>query len=360
MKIGILGSGQLGKMLAEAAHNLNHEVFVYSPCSGPAFDVVQNCITATWDDQAALKNFFQSVDVVTYELEQLPLVSFESLPSSLNVFPNTQALKIAQNRFLEKSFCDNLDIPVAKFHKLESNADVEIIANTFSFPLLLKTSEGGYDGKGQKKISSATELQAVFQDWQCPCIVEEIVNWQREVSLVSTRSQSGEVVFYSPIENHHAEGILRWSLSPCEISKEQTQTLQSYAKTLLEKLDYVGTLAVEFFQTNDGFFMNEMAPRVHNSGHLTIEGTKTSQFENHIRAITGMPLGGTTPQNTAVMYNLIGKMPDPLPDSQSRNAVLHDYKKAPRPGRKLAHMTFTFEHLEAAKAHIQAFEKDFL
>lgn len=352
MKIGILGAGQLGKMLAEACIKLGHTPKIYSPKPGPACDVVPDAVIAGWDDATALSKFSNDCDILTYELEQLPLRVFDHIEEN-KVRPSKEALRITQNRFLEKSFCKDLGLGVTNFAKLETLSDLNHIVFNFEFPLLLKSNEGGYDGKGQRLVKNAEELQSVFEDWQQPCIVEKLVNWITEVSVIATRSESGQVAFSSATQNHHAGGILRWSVAPATLPESDEQSLHQAVKKVLDKFSYVGTLGVEFFQTETGYLINELAPRVHNSGHWTIEGASTSQFENHIRALTGMELQTMAAEQPVVMVNMIGDLELKSLAENFAQAVVHDYKKEPRVGRKLGHITFTFENQTSAQDFVK-------
>jgi 5-(carboxyamino)imidazole ribonucleotide synthase len=333
-RIGILGAGQLALMLAEAGKLLDVDVI----CAGQHGDCaerVAKVMAVDLDDATAVASFAAQVDLVTVESENI----HADVLQGLNLYPNARTVGIAQDRLLEKRFFQECGIGTAPFAPVDSLDDLTRAMETTGLPAILKTRRMGYDGKGQVRLRS---LEDAAEAWAAvggvPCILEGMVNFQTEVSLIAARGRSGNVVFYPLIENQHREGILRTSIAPY-VDEDLQRQAEGYMKVLLEKLDYVGVLAVEFFVVGETLLANEMAPRVHNSGHWTIEGSETSQFENHLRAIAGMELGSTKSRPT-VMVNCIGSMPSERETTLFPELFRHDYGKASRPGRKVGHLTF--------------------
>lgn len=341
MKIGVLGGGQLGKMLAEAGKPLGHEFVFLDPSPEACAREHGAHIVGAFDDGASLEQLAEQCDVVTYEFENLPLKSVEQVADITTVYPSTEALRITQDRLFEKEFCQELGVPCAEYVAVPNPDAVEPAGATLGFPCILKTRRLGYDGKGQVFLKSeddipeAKELAATQE-----CILEKVVPFTKECSIVCTRSQDGNIALYPLAENTHREGILRVSVAPADVAETTVDQARNIATKVLERLAYVGTLAVELFVLPDGSVaINEFAPRVHNSGHWSIEGAETSQFENHIRAITGMEPGSTTPRGHSVMINIIGTVPD-LSTLESDNDIhIHLYGKSERPGRKIGHIT---------------------
>ena len=333
-RIGVLGAGQLALMLAQASQALDVEVI----CAGQPGDCaeqVAQIIPVDLDDAAAVAGFAATVDVVTIESENI----HADVLQSLNLYPNARAVGIAQDRFLEKQFFHECGIRTAPFAPVDSMEDLRHALEVIGLPAILKTRRMGYDGKGQARMRSSDDAAEAWSEvGGVPCILEGMVNFEAEVSLIAVRSRLGQVVFYPLIENHHREGILRTSIAPF-VNQQLQQQAESYLGVLLERLQYVGVLAVEFFVFGGTLLANEMAPRVHNSGHWTIEGSETSQFENHLRAIVGDELGSTESRPT-VMLNCIGSMPSESETSQFPGLFRHDYGKEARPGRKVGHLTF--------------------
>jgi 5-(carboxyamino)imidazole ribonucleotide synthase len=331
-RIGILGAGQLALMLAEAATNLEVDIL----CAGRTGDCAEQAapvLPVDLHDAAAVASFATQVDLLTIESENIDA----RVLHGLNLFPNAHAIGIAQDRLLEKRFFVDCGLEVAPFAPVDSLDDLQSAIATLGLPAILKTRRMGYDGKGQFRLHSPDQpAEAWSALGGVPCILEGMVSFDAEVSLIAARNRQGEIVFYPLTENIHREGILRLSRAPA-FPELQTKA-ESHLTHLLEHLDYIGVLAVEFFVRDGHLLANEMAPRVHNSGHWTIEGSATSQFENCLRAILGLPLGSTASQPT-VMLNCIGSMP---PESETRAfpaLFRHDYGKAPRPARKVGHLT---------------------
>lgn len=359
MNIGILGGGQLGKMLALAGKELGHEFVILDPNPEACAAVTGTHIVAAFDDKAALQQLADQVDIVTYEFENLPLASVQFVQKTVPVFPSVQALAVTQDRGEEKALCKALDIPTATYKAVDTEADLTQAVADIGMPCIVKTRRMGYDGKGQVFLQSEANLPAAVELVnKQPCILEQCISFQKEVSIIATRSISGEIVYYPLTENTHKEGILAVSKAPAVINKATANAAQQIAKRILEHFAYVGTLAIEFFVMEDGeLLVNEMAPRVHNSGHWTIEGAKTSQFANHIRAITGMPLGDTSTVNPSVMLNVIGTFPPSEEWSAMEGVAVHVYGKADRPKRKIGHVTVSHsdeQHREACVQQISA------
>jgi 5-(carboxyamino)imidazole ribonucleotide synthase len=333
-RIGILGAGQLALMLAQASKALDVDVI----CAGQPGDCAEQAaevISVDLDDAAAVARFAATVDVLTIESENINA----DVLQGLNLYPNARAVGIAQDRLLEKRFFHGCGIDTAPFAPVQSLEDLKQALEVTGSPAILKTRRMGYDGKGQARLRSSDDAAEAWSEvGSVPCILEGMVNFEAEVSLIAARKGSGQLVFYPLVENHHREGILRTSVAPFVNEKLQQQA-ESYLRVLLEKLEYVGVLAVEFFIVDGTLLANEMAPRVHNSGHWTIEGSETSQFENHLRAIAGAEFGNTRSRPT-VMLNCIGSMPIASETSKFPELFRHDYGKEARPGRKVGHLTF--------------------
>lgn len=342
--IGILGSGQLGRMLAIAAAQLGYRTRIYAPETGPATDVSASFTRARWDDAGALAAFARSVDVVTYEFENVDSAPIAALEAIVPVRPNARALSVAQERTAEKTFVEQLGGRAAPWAAVPDRAALDAALARIGVPAILKTSRFGYDGKGQARIDAPGDADAAWDTiGRSPAVLEGRVAFAHEFSIIVVRGIAGDTVSYPPVLNTHRNGILDTSRvpAPAEVAAQWTEAA-TIAGRVAEALDYVGTLTLEFFAGADGPVFNEMAPRVHNSGHWTIEGAETSQFENHIRAITGLPLGPTAPTGSAVeMRNLIGDdAADWAAIAADPGAHLHLYgKHEARPGRKMGHVT---------------------
>jgi len=340
-RIGILGAGQLGLMLAQAARDLDIGCRFYAETDDAPAASLGPVITGAMDDDERLARFADGLDVVTYEWENIPVHAARRIDELVPVRPGTRALEASQDRLAEKTFFVGQGQPTARFAAVDSQSDVKDAIEDLGFPLVLKTRRLGYDGKGQRMLRQPKDASDA---WQAlggrPLIAEQWVPFDRELSIIAVRGLDGSIACYPLIENTHADGILRTSLTPAPKLAEQTQkAAERCAIRVLTALDYVGVLAIELFDVAGQLLVNEMAPRVHNSGHLTIEGAVTSQFENHIRAIAGLPLGDTSIRGAAAMVNLIGNHPPPADLLAVKGARLHLYGKEPRPGRKLGHVT---------------------
>ncbi len=342
MKIGILGAGQLARMIALAGYPLGLEFVFLDPSDEACANSLGHHLHGDYDDPRLLAELADLADVVTYEFENVPADVAEFLASHTQVHPAPKALAVAQDRLIEKAFFRDINIPTAPYAPVNSFADLELAISHIGYPAILKSCTMGYDGKGQSLIKSADDLASAWQVLAgAPAVLEGFVPFNREVSIIAARSVSGAIVFYPLSENTHKDGILR--IAKC-IDNDMAQTqAQDYVTRLLEALDYVGVLALELFDVNGQLIANEFAPRVHNSGHWTIEGAETSQFENHIRAILDLPLGSTTAVGKAAMVNFIGNVSSTAEILAIPNTHLHLYDKAPRNGRKVAHATVRAE-----------------
>nr|WP_168067494.1 5-(carboxyamino)imidazole ribonucleotide synthase [Sphingomonas kaistensis] len=341
--IGIIGGGQLGRMLALAAAPLGYKVHVFDPHERPcAADVAAAFTRAEFDDVAALERFAAACDVVTYEFENLPVDPLATIAGKLR--PGTASLAIAQDRCAEKAFVEGAGARPAAWRAIEGPDDIAAAVEALGLPLVLKTRRDGYDGKGQAWLRSADDVAAVWDDLGGrPLVAEQAIGFEAEFSVVLARGADGGLAFYDSTRNTHEDGILRRSELPAgELIEGQVDQARRQAGAIAERLGHVGVLTVEYFACADGPLVNEIAPRVHNSGHWTIEGAVTSQFAQHIRAIAGLPLGSTALRSPRVaMDNLIGDEIDAWPQlAADPAAALHLYGKgAPRPGRKMGHVT---------------------
>jgi 5-(carboxyamino)imidazole ribonucleotide synthase len=337
VRIAVVGGGQLGRMLGLAGIPLGMSFRFLDPDPACPASAVGEVVAGRFDDRDALGRLVAGCDVATYEFENVPASVAEFLAGELPTRPGPRSLAIAQDRVLEKRFFAECGVPVQEFAAIDGPADLDAAAGRVGFPAMLKTRRMGYDGKGQRRVAGLAEAKAAFTALGgVPCILEAFVPFTREASAIVVRSNR-EAVAYGPVENEHVGGILRQSRTRAGGLPEATLR---HAHAVAERLGHVGTLAVEFFVLADGGVVaNEMAPRVHNSGHWTIEGATASQFENHLRAIAGLPLGETSPRGSAGMVNIIGAEPDAADVLRLDGVHLHRYGKAPRPGRKLGHAT---------------------
>jgi 5-(carboxyamino)imidazole ribonucleotide synthase len=342
MKIGVLGAGQLGRMLALQGYPLGLRFRFFDPTAkGPANDLAEQH-AEDYQDFDALKRFAQGLDAVTYEFENVPVETVRLLSDCVpHVFPPPAALEASQDRLAEKTFFNALGIDTAPFRKVDSLDDLRHAAKELGLPAILKTRRMGYDGKGQFVVQNASQIDEAFAALGgSGLILEGFVAFDREVSILAARNRDGETVCYPLVENVHRGGILRVSRAPAPNGSAALQLdVESKAASVMKALDYVGLLTIEFFEKGGRLLANEMACRVHNSGHWTIEGAETSQFENHLRAGLNFPLGSTKPLGFSAMINLIGSVPETRDVLSVPGAHLHLYRKAPKPGRKLGHIT---------------------
>jgi 5-(carboxyamino)imidazole ribonucleotide synthase len=355
MKLGIIGAGQLGRMLALAGYPLGqHVVFVDADDDAPGAQVGR-IITGRFDDPAALAALAASVDVVTFDVENVPQAAAEAVAGKVPFYPPPAALGAGQDRLEEKRLFHSLGIPTTRFEPVDSQQGLLEAAERVGLPAILKTRRLGYDGRGQLRIDTTAELDGAFDMiGGAPAILEGFVRFDRELSLIGVRGKDGRTAFWPLAENVHADGILRQSRAPWDDAAAQAEA-QRHLGALMDRFGYVGVLTVEFFQVDGVLLANEMAPRVHNSGHWTIEGAVTSQFENHLRAILGLPLGSTAPTGHAGMVNFIGHLPPLAAVLEIDGAHYHDYGKSARPNRKLGHCTVirsTPEDRDAALAEL--------
>ena len=340
--IGILGGGQLGRMLSVAAARLGFRTHIFEPgANPPAGDVAHALTTAGYDDVDALTAFAKSVDIVTFEFENIPTDALDVIENITPIRPNREALRTSQDRLVEKQFLEGLGLTVAPFADIANAADLDAAMTTIGAPSILKTRRFGYDGKGQSRLRSADDAAGALADMAGnPAVLEGFVNFTAEVSVIAARSPSGEVACFDPGENVHRDGILHTTTVPARLSAAQRMDAVLLAAKILNALDYVGVLGVELFVTRQGFIVNEIAPRVHNSGHWTQNGCAVDQFEQHIRAVAGWPLGDGSRYADVVMENLIGDDMDRVPElAKQRDTALHLYGKADvKPGRKMGHV----------------------
>ncbi|WP_019340908.1 5-(carboxyamino)imidazole ribonucleotide synthase [Stutzerimonas stutzeri] len=338
MKIGVIGGGQLGRMLALAGTPLGMNFAFLDPAPDACAAALGEHLRADYSDQDHLRQLADEVDLVTFEFESVPAETVAFLSQFVPVYPSAEALRIARDRWFEKSMFKNLGIPTPEFADIQSQADLDAAAASIGLPAVLKTRTLGYDGKGQKVLRKQSEVTAAFAELgSVPCILEGFVPFTGEVSLIAVRGRDGEVCFYPLVHNTHEEGILRLSVAS---SNHPLQALaEDYAGRVLTQLDYVGVLAFEYFEVDGGLKANEIAPRVHNSGHWTIEGAECSQFENHLRAVSGLPLGSTAKVGESAMLNFIGEVPAVEKVIAVEDCHLHHYGKAFKVGRKVGHAT---------------------
>jgi len=339
--IGILGGGQLGRMLSVAASRLGFKTHIFEPgANPPAAHVADRVTTANYDDAEALNAFAQSVDVITYEFENIPTSALDILENIRPIHPNREALRVSQDRITEKDFLANLGLTPAPYAAVDTLADLEHAVTEIGLPAILKTRRFGYDGKGQARINTAADLgQAIADMAGQPAVLEGFVNFTHEISVIGARSENGDVSCFDPGENIHRGGILHTTTVPARLSKAQRMDAVLMAGRILNALDYVGVMGLELFVTPKGLIVNEIAPRVHNSGHWTQNGCAVDQFEQHIRAVAGWPLGDGSRHSDVVMENLIGADMDRVPDlAKDPSVSLHLYGKAEvKAGRKMGH-----------------------
>jgi 5-(carboxyamino)imidazole ribonucleotide synthase len=352
MKVGILGAGQLARMIALAGYPLGLDFIFLDPAEDACANKLGEHLHGDYKDPRLLAQLAETADVVTYEFENVSADVAEFLTSHTRVHPSPKALAVAQDRLIEKNFFRSLDIPTPDFAPIDSLEDLERAMASIGYPAILKSRRLGYDGKGQSVLKSEENLPQAWQLLEgAHAIVEAFVPFDREVSVIAVRSVSGSMAFYPLSENLHRGGILRVAKC-CEHDPMQSQA-EAYVSRLMDALDYVGVLALELFEVGGRLIANEFAPRVHNSGHWTIEGAETSQFENHLRAILDMPLGSTAPVGKAAMINFIGGVPKPQEVLALAQAHLHLYDKSPRKSRKVAHATVRAESSEQLSSLIE-------
>ena len=343
MKIGVLGAGQLGRMLAISGYPLNHQ-FGFSGNFNNEPSALLGHMFALEDNADNIESLVAFADVITYESENTDVEIVKEICKNVAVYPGEKSLFTTQHRGREKALFDQLDIPCASYQMVNSEADLKVAVEKIGLPAILKTATEGYDGKGQFLMRDESQITEAWQSMNgVESILEGFVNFKRELSLIAVRGIDNDHRYYPLVENTHHNGILRLTIAPAQdIDPAVQTTAEHYMQTLLDEMGHVGVLTIELFETEDGLVVNEMAPRVHNSGHWSIEGANTSQFENHVRAITGMPLGDTTPiHNFSAMVNIIGKIGPTNIVLKMPNAHLHLYDKTERTDRKLGHINIT-------------------
>ncbi len=340
--IGILGGGQLGRMLSMAAARLGYRCHIFEPGADcPAAQVAAACFTAPYDDPDALIEFAESVDVITYEFENIPTQALDELEIIRPIRPGRRALAVSQDRLAEKEFLQGLGLSTAPFAAVNTAADLEAALGEIGTPAILKTRRFGYDGKGQARIMAPDDAPAALGSLEgAPAILEGFVDFSLEISVIAARGLRGEIACYDPGHNIHEAGILRTTTVPAPIPAGLSADAALLAGRILSGLDYVGVMGIELFVTDNGLIVNEIAPRVHNSGHWTQQGCAVDQFEQHIRAITGWPLGNGARYADVEMENLIGDDIARIPEiAREPHAAIHLYGKAEaRPGRKMGHV----------------------
>ncbi len=340
--IGILGGGQLGRMLSVAAARLGFITHIFEPGTNPpAGHVADRVTTAAYDDLAALTAFAKSVDVITYEFENIPTAALDTLEALRPIHPNRRALATSQDRLTEKEFLQSLGLNTAPFAAVDTADDLQTALASVGTPAILKTRRFGYDGKGQARIMTPADAgQAITDMAGAPTLLEGFVDFSHEVSVIAARGQQGDIACFDPGENVHKDGILDTTTVPARLTTAQATDAVLLAARILNELDYIGVMGVELFVTPQGLIVNEIAPRVHNSGHWTQQGCAIDQFEQHIRAIAGWPLGDGKRHCDVTMENLIGNDMDRLPGiAKEGNAAIHLYGKSEtRPGRKMGHV----------------------
>ncbi len=350
--VGILGGGQLARMLALSGAPLGLRFLVMDNVADACAGQFAPMVVGDYRDDAALSEFASRIDVATFDFENVPAESAQWLTQRVPVFPKPRALATAQDRLAEKTLFRELGIPVPPFAAIGTREQLDAALAQIGTPCILKTRRLGYDGKGQFRIKTPADAAAAWdalgaQAGKVGLILEGFVHFQRELSVVAVRGRDGEFRSWPLTENWHVDGVLSASLAPARVDEALANTANDYARKLAESLDYVGVFALELFCRDGELLANELAPRVHNSGHWTIEGSETSQFQNHLRAVLGLPLGDTRMVGLACMLNWIGQMPDALPVLGEPGGHWHDYGKLPREGRKVGHATLRADSVDA-------------
>lgn len=346
MKLGILGGGQLARMLALAAYPLGIDTICLDPSSEACAQDVTEVIISDYTDSKSLDKFLVDVDYVTFETENIPIECAELVSKSRPIYPSTEVLSVSQDRLHEKNFFKSLQIPTPAYRRVQSEQELKQAVSELGLPTILKTRRFGYDGKGQSILHTDSDLSNTAHLFQTSSLIlEQFIAFKCEFSLISVRNKKGETRFYPLVQNQHKKGILFSSEAPFNDPDLQQQA-ENYARRILEKFQYVGVLTIEFFYDGKQLIINEMAPRVHNSGHWTIEGAATSQFENHLRAVFDLPLGSTEVSQNCFLLNCIGSMIPAQACVHIPGLHYHQYGKEPRPGRKLGHLTLVDSHSE--------------
>lgn len=357
--IGILGGGQLAQMLALDGYPLGLRFVFFDPTADACAGLVGDLMVADYDNEIALEEFSKKCDFVTYDFENVPVKAAVFVSKRSNIFPHPSVLEIAQDRLKEKVlFREQLSLPVGDFYSIDSYSELMFAAKNCDNDSFLKTRRMGYDGKGQHRITPQTDLKELWDKIDGGSfILEKAIHFNREVSVILARNANGDILCYELCENKHKQGILTTTLVPA-VANEFSLTAFDYAKKIANELNYVGVLAVEMFETDEGLFINEMAPRVHNSGHWSIEGAVTSQFENHLRAGIGLPLGSTEmSKGFSAMINWIGEIPSVGLTSKEKDVYWHIYGKDNRPGRKVGHSTVVADNAQELHTKVVSLAK---
>jgi len=339
--IGILGGGQLGRMLSVAASRLGLKTCIFEPGANcPASHVANEHMQAGYDDIDALKAFAEKCDIITYEFENIPTDALDAIEAITTIHPNREALATSQDRFFEKNFLTRIGLQTAPYAAVEDAGTLQQAIDQIGTPAILKTRRMGYDGKGQSRLMSPDDADKAIEDMAgASAVLEGFIDFTHEVSVIGTRSADGQIACFDPGENVHRDGILHTTTVPAKLTPGQRTDAVLLTANILNALDYVGTMGVELFVTSSGLIVNEIAPRVHNSGHWTQQGCSVDQFEQHIRAIAGWSLGDGGRHSNVVMENLIGDDVDRIPDIAQTKAAIHLYGKADaKPGRKMGHI----------------------
>ncbi|HSU86841.1 MAG TPA: 5-(carboxyamino)imidazole ribonucleotide synthase [Chthoniobacterales bacterium] len=367
--IGVMGGGQLGRMFAIAARRMGYRVHTFSPEeNGPAAQFSDRATAASYEDKAAVNGFLSAIDVLTFEFENIPRATIDWAGRTQLVRPRGEILLIAQNRLREKEFLAGAGFPVAPFRRVASAFDLTSALEAIGRPAILKEAAFGYDGKGQQRIDPETDAHAIWSERaDIECVLERVIDFEKEISVIVARGPDGQTAVFPVCENVHRHHILDLTLAPARVSEPVAKAARELACEVATRLDLVGLLAVEMFlQPDGGLIINELAPRPHNSGHWTIEGCLTSQFEQHVRAVCGLPLGKTDSLRPAAMVNLLGEIweqgePDWAAALAEPDVHLHLYgKREPRLRRKMGHLTVRAETVEAAAASAQRARRSLL
>jgi len=340
VRLGILGGGQLARMLALAAAPLGVRARVYDPSPDACAGDVCELATGPYEDHARLREFADDLDAITYEFENVPTNAVDQLAALVPVRPGAQSLRLSQDRAFEKQALTEAGFEVAPWRQVETKGELDDAIAAVGVPAILKTRRGGYDGKGQAIIADREDTAHAWAAIKGrPAILESLVSFQRELSLISVRTSDGSGACYPLVENEHRKGILRVTIAPAlGVDTDLQRQAEVMAGRLMSSLGHIGVLTIEFFEVQGRLVANEFAPRVHNSGHWTIDGATTCQFENHVRAVLGMPLGKTKVRSPTIMLNCVGAMPDKSIVLNDPSAKLHDYRKPARPERKVGHV----------------------
>ncbi|HEY5803424.1 MAG TPA: 5-(carboxyamino)imidazole ribonucleotide synthase [Lysobacter sp.] len=356
--VGILGGGQLARMLALSGAPLGLRFLVMDNVADACAGQFAPMVVGDYRDESTLAEFASRVDVATFDFENVPAESAQWLSERVQVFPNPRALATAQDRLAEKTLFQELGIPVPPFAAIDTREQLDAAIAQIGTPCILKTRRLGYDGKGQYRIKTPADADGAWealgaQASKVGLILEGFVHFERELSVVAVRGRNGEFRTWPLTENWHVDGVLSASLAPARVDSALAEVAYEHARKLAQALDYVGVFALELFCRDGKLLANELAPRVHNSGHWTIEGSETSQFQNHLRAVLGLPLGDTRMVGMACMLNWIGEMPSPVPVLAEPGGHWHDYGKSPRAGRKVGHATVRADSEQALATSLQ-------